>query len=420
MNETSSIPGYRPLAILALVLFSLALVDGLLPQLQIVLLGGHIVVTNAVFMLFILLVLIFGCIIHPRIKLEGIPIFPWLLCIGFLIADMPHLIFAHGMSLTDVLMSYSEYYLLLLAGPAALAFRDTFSDRVVVRYIAILLLICAVIGIAQYLTQQPILHTESSDGKFEVYSSEFNGDRRAFSLFTSGLGFGLFCSLGGALGIALFRTRPKTGVLILALSGLGCFSTLTRLSYLVFFCACIYSLVLTFGKRPKRGLWLPLIFLVLGIAVILSGLRSSLNGSSSNLQDTGSLFERVENWTYYFGLYTSSPIADKLLGAGTTLNQKNTMPIDNVPLALIMHIGLIGSILFAILLFRMWLYLRREALVARQPFLIAAASLWATLTCAGIFNIILIQLGAIFAIAILCKKGGIENSQELIEGNANN
>lgn len=419
MTEATNPPGYHPLAILAFTLFSFALVDGILPQAQMSLLGGKIVMTNAIFRLIILAILLFGCLIHPKIRFAGIPIFPWLLCLGFLIADIPHLVFSHGMSLVEVLMSYSEYYLLLLAGPAALCFRNTISEKVVVRYVVILLLMCAMIGIAQYWTQQPILHTESSDGKFEVYSSDFIGDQRAFSLFTSGLGFGLFCAFTGALGVALLRSHRKAAALLLALSAIACFATLTRLCYLVFACACICSLVLTFGKSPKRGLWFPLVFLALAIATILSGLRSSLSGNASNLQDTGSLLERLENWAYYWSLFSRAPVVDKLLGMGITLTQKNTMPIDNVLLALIMHIGIIGLVLFSILLIRMWLHLRQQALSTQQPFFIAAASLWATFACAGIFNIILIQLGAIFAMAVLCKQRDVEPPLPLLINSQN-
>lgn len=403
MNESTNTPGYRLLAFLAFASCILAFVDGLVPQLQMSLLGGQAPINATMTRLTILLIAILGCFIRPSIEVADFPMFTWLLCIGYLVADMPHLLSGRGMPLKDVLLSYSDYYLLLLVGPALLVFRGAVSRRVILQCTVTLLLVCAAVGIAQYLTGQPILRTESVDGKFEIYSWNFLGDVRAFSLFTSGLGFGLFCALCGALGIALFRTSRLKGALLFLVSALACFSTLTRLCYLVFFCACVCALVLAFGKKPRRGLWLPLLFFVLGIATILSGLRSSLNDVASNLQDSGSLILRLNDWTYYLGVISSSTLTDKLFGLGTTLDQNNTIPIDNVPLALVLHIGIIGLVVFGVLLVKMWLYLRREALAARQPFAIAAASLWATLTCAGIFNIVLVQIGAVFAITVLCK-----------------
>jgi hypothetical protein len=53
----------------------------------------------------------------------------------------------------------------------------------------------------------------------------------------------------------------------------------------------------------------------------------------------------------------------------------------------------------------MWIYLRREAVATEQPFIIAAASLWATIACAGTFNIVFGSFGAVFALAILCNNG---------------
>ena len=410
-DDPSNYPVYRVLAFLAFALSLLALVDGLIPQLQMRLFAGHILVTNAVLAIVILVALVLGCFIHPSVEFTRLPMFTWSLCITFLLFHMPYLILVHDMSLADVLKSYIGYYLLLLSGPAALAFRGAISERVIIRYTGILLLACAAVGIAQYLTGQPLLYTESVDGKFEIYSWNFFDDVRAFSLFTSGLGFGLFCSLCGALGIALFRKSHVKGTIWFVLSALACFSTLTRLCYLVFLCASVYALVLVFGKRSSRGLWQPLLFFVLAIATILSGLRSSLNEGGSSLQDTGSLLMRLDEWTYYLGIFFRSSMIEKLFGSGVALTKDNPVPIDNVPLALLLHIGLVGLVLFGVLLTKMWLYLRREALITQQPFIIAAASLWATLTCAGIFNIVLIQLGGVFAIAILCKKNNLHHHQ---------
>jgi hypothetical protein len=80
------------------------------------------------------------------------------------------------------------------------------------------------------------------------------------------------------------------------------------------------------------------------------------------------------------------------------------MIIDNLPLALILHIGIVGLVLFSILLIKMWLYLRKEALATQQPFMIATASIFASLACSGIFNITFPTFGTVFALAILCAK----------------
>jgi len=401
-QEISDIPAYRFLAFAAYIFCVLSLVDGLSPQFQMIIFGGHILVTGPIIRLVFLTIPILGSFVHPSIRNTRLPMLTWLICIAFLLVDTPHLILARGMTLKETLTSYSDYYLLLLMGPALLAFRGAISERFIIRFTAILLVVCAVIGFAQYFTGLPILPIESVDQKFEVNSSNFFDDIRAFSLFTSGLGFGLFCALGGALGIALIRAAPIKGIAFLVISTVACYSTLTRLCYLVFVCTCLYALVLTFGKSLSRGLWLPFLYFLLAIITIIFG--NSVSGDSSNLQSAGSLIMRIEEWTYYSGLIARSSLIDKLFGLGTVLSKKNLVPIDNVPLALALHLGFVGLLLFELLMLQMWLYLRRQALETQQPFIIAAASLWATLLCAGMFNIVLISFGAVFAMVILCKK----------------
>ncbi|MGA3193904.1 MAG: hypothetical protein ABSD39_02780 [Terriglobales bacterium] len=118
--------------------------------------------------------------------------------------------------------------------------------------------------------------------------------------------------------------------------------------------------------------------------------------------------ERIGQWAYYSDLISQSTLAEKSFGLGIVQLKKIVpvfpMVIDNVPLALILHIGLVGLVFVAILMFQMWLYVRREALSTQQPFIIAAASLWATLACAGIFNIVFSSFGIVFALTVLCRK----------------
>ena len=98
-DDPSTYPGYRVLAFLAFALSLLAFVDGLIPQLQMRLFAGHILVTNTVLGFLILVALMLGCFIHPSIEFTRLPMFTWSLCIAFLLLHMPYLIFAHDMSL---------------------------------------------------------------------------------------------------------------------------------------------------------------------------------------------------------------------------------------------------------------------------------------------------------------------------------
>jgi hypothetical protein len=408
LNAFVGVSEYRILAFLASVACCLAFVNAAVPQVQMYLLGGQILFGTGLIKAALLVVMVSGFLLHPRVKVAAIPLSTWLLCIGFLIVEIGYLIFACGISLGDVLLSYNDYYFLLLIGPALLVFRGAVSERVLIRCSILVFVVCAALAAAQHLTSSPILYTESADGSFSVSSWNFIGEVRAFSLFGSALEFGLLCAFSGALGIALTRTMPIRGALLFLASGLACYTTLTRLCYLVFFGACACSLVLTFGKKPSRGRWQPFLNFLLGIATILIGINSVTSADENTLQDAGSLLGRIDQWSFFSDLYLHSTLAHKMFGLGLVQDKSLLslygIVIDNILLALILHIGVVGLVLFGVLLIKMWIYLRREAVATQQPFVIAATSLWATFACTGIFNLLFGSFGAIFALAILCER----------------
>jgi hypothetical protein len=405
MTDFLNLSVYRVVGFVVVVLCLFSLVDAAIPQFELYL-TGHVLIRQSMIKGALLTAVVVSCLAFPRIRLAGFPIIAWLLCIAYLVADIAYLTNVRHMSIDGVLTSYFGYYLLLLVGPALLALRGAASERFVIAATVFLFAICAVFGIAQYLKADPILYTDSVDGALRVDSWEFFGQVRAFSLFTSSMNFGMYCALCGALGVALFRKRRKLGALLFIVAGIACFTTLTRLCYLVFLCVCSYAAVLVFGKRRKRGLWSPLLYFALGMATIIVGLSSFLSGGESNLQDPSSLIQRLSQWAYYFDLLAGASPADLLFGVGIVQNERvlplYPMIIDNMPLALVLHIGIVGLVLFGVLLVEVWLYLRREALAGQQPFVIAAASLWAALACAGIFNIVFTPFSIVLALAIFC------------------
>jgi hypothetical protein len=398
---------YRLAAFFVFIVCLLSLVDAAIPQFQL-LVFREIIVKQYAVKGALLGAAVLGYALYPKHQTAGVPIVAWLVCIAYLLADMPYLHSAVGWSFSEVLLSYNAYYLLLLIGLALVAFREGVSERVIIRCTVLVFLVSAAFGIAQHITDRPILYTESPDGSFSINSWDFFGRVRAFSLFTSSMNFGMFCALCGALAVPLYRKAPLKAVLLFVVSAVACYTTLTRLCYLVFFCASSYSFVLTFGKKAGRGLWQPLLYFIMGMSTILATLFSVAGGDTGNLQDTGSLFQRIGQWLFYVDLLLHSTKTQLLFGVGIVQNEsilpRYPMIIDNLPLALILHIGIVGLVLFSILLIKMWLYLRKEALATQQPFIIATASVFASLACSGIFNITFPEFGTVFALAILCGK----------------
>ncbi len=406
-NSQKRLSMYDVLAVAAAIACILTLVDGAVPQLQMFVLGGHMPVSNIIAKFVLFASVIVGILLQPKIRYHGLPMAAWLGCVGFLILDIAHLVLTCEMTLADVLQSYNAYYLLILIA-FIMPFRGAVAERIVTRGIILLFGVSALIGFIQYVTARPVLYLESAEGNFQVMSWDFFDRIRAFGLFTNPLAFGLFCSLTGALGIAQAREQRVRGITLTLVSTVACYTTLTRTCYVVYMCAASYAAVLTFGKSSKRGLWQPLVYFGLGIAVILQGMKSLGVEYSDDLKNSASLMDRFVEWFYYTREFLRAIPSKQALGLGIVQNDKVAnaapVPIDNLTLVITMHIGIAGLIVFGTLLVKMWLSLRRAAIAERQPFLIAAASMWATLACSGIFNGLLAPFGAIFALAMLCQR----------------
>lgn len=411
MRVASPFSVYRLTAIAVVMCCLLSLAEGLIPQLEMTVFGGRVLVSNAVIKVFLLGLALFGCLLKPSLELFELPKVIWIVCLGYLVIDSAYLVLERGVPISDLLLSYNSYYLILFVGIMLVEFRGVVQERTVVLAIGCLLAVCAPVALLQHFLSTPLLHTESKDGSFLIMDWNFFGETRAFSFFNSALNLGIFSAWCGSLGVALFRTKRVKGFLIFFVSALTCYATLTRLCYVIFACASVQAGILTFGKKPTRGKWQPIVYFALGVATILAGL-SMFFGDTTDFQNASSLINRMDEWTYYLDVIFRAPFADKLLGMGVFQSGKadKLLPlvIDSTPLALVLHIGVVGLILFSLLILKMLIYLRKEAINTGNTVFIAAASLWSTILCAGTFNIIFSLYGAVFAISILTSRSPVE------------
>jgi len=387
----------------------LTIVDGAVPQLQMVILGGHMI-TNALTKAALVTCLALGAFLRPRLSTFGVPMMTWKIVLGFLVFEIWHLFANCHIGPVEILQSYNRNYLILLVGPAALAFRHAVPERWLIRFTVALFLLSMLIGMLQYFTNSPILYTVSAEANFEVNSWIFYDSVRAFSLFNSSLNFSIFCAFCGSLGVALSRQFPRRGLLLAFLAALTCYITLTRNGYLIFLCAVSCSAIITFGKRPSRGSALPWVYFLLGTVTMFHGLFSfEREPGEAGLASAASLIDRLAEWTYFSRLFLNAPLSQKLFGMGLAQQDRFVYtlpaPIDNLAIAIIVHLGIVGAILLTLMMAEMWRYLRRRAVSQPQSFVIASASLWSTFACAGIFNIMSVPLGAVFTLALICGPG---------------
>jgi hypothetical protein len=225
-----------------------AFVDSAIAQAQMLLLDGQIL-TNKIAKVIFVTALTFGILLRPKVNISGVPVVAWLVALSYLLFEIVYMQAARDISPGDILQTYNAIYAYLLLSPAALAFHDTVPERFVIRGIVCAFVICAIIGTAQYLTLDPLLHLCDIDEDYTVQSVWFFDQIRAFSLFSSPLNYGIFCSFCGALGIGLSREKRVQGVLLATLSAAACY-TYPKLLF-DFFCGEHLCSGYYFRQKPK-------------------------------------------------------------------------------------------------------------------------------------------------------------------------
>jgi len=395
-----------------------------LPEIEILLTGGRCplpiaTIKIACFGLLILLALTYG-----RLDLSAFPTGMWVVAIAFLLIDFPFLWFSQDKTPMEILLSYNAYYCPLIFAPLACAFTGRLSQKSATRILVSIFLVCAMIGWAQVVSQNPIMKLTSSDGNFRIYASwwiaegDTSVDRtiRATGLFGTALEYGSFAVLMAAIGIGMCG-RPKgwiKGVPLYLFAAACCYTTLTRTVFLQFILGTLAAVTFTFGRRPRRMTWQPLIGLVVALVLAFGGILQKVSNSRS-LSDTSSLELRVLQWQTFGAQLLHSTLPQKLLGLGfcqaakpliipaddIDVGRAYSVLIDNMYLALALHIGLIGMVVIVGLFWAMWRRLRLETVMRPTPLLIGIASYCSTFLFSNMFNISPAVYGFWFLIAMM-------------------
>lgn len=384
------------------------MIDGLLPQIQMTLLGGHLVLPT-VLVKVALAASLFISTLWQWSKIRLTPfLFLWLVAAFYLAADVPFLFYHENVSPLDVLIGYNAYYALFLMAPLAIFLAGELSEASAYRVLGAIFWVCFLMGAIQYLTHRPILHTESTDGSFQVLAWEaVDGSVRVFSFFTSALGYGTFCCLVAALAAARLLNGNRSGNYLAMLLGsiLACYTTLTRNCYT----QILFSLVVVFClSRPSLRRWIrytPFIFLILAMIIAVAGVTSS--DSDSALTSNLSTLMRLAEWKYYTDTYRAATHVQQLFGMGIIQNTNASndvlFPIDSEFLAVLMQVGLVGVILIFWLQWKIWIWVYERACTSGSPFAIAIAAFWSTFLAVYFYNTSISAFSLVFLLAMLVR-----------------
>ena len=160
MTKTLDRPESAYARLVALAAFAcciVALVSGLIPQAEMALLGGNVVIGNALAKGLLLVCLLIISFLNPKLKINEPFLVWWLLLVLFLIFEIGFLSLASDIPLWNVLGAYNGDYLLPLIGVPFFLFGGNISEKTTIRVITLIFLACAIIGLAQHLTNEPLL-----------------------------------------------------------------------------------------------------------------------------------------------------------------------------------------------------------------------------------------------------------------------
>lgn len=414
--------------LIALVCISFLAVSGGLEQLQMFLWGGQILFSSAILKIVLALMVVVAILLRgrfePPLALPAIITF-----VAYLAFDGIYLIFGQNLSVKDLLQSYNGYYGLLLLAPFAGAAGFRISEKVLIRILLFIFAICAFVAIAQYVVNLPIVPTSSADGTFNVLVWNRSPHIRVFSVFSAPDLLGCFAAFMAALATAMFF-QPGRRFLAIAVFSVAiavCYMTVVRTALL----QCVFSVISAFvfctSRKTGWQKFLPFLWLFLGsLTLVFAFFRSQSGGVDASLTDTSTFMVRLFEWRYYLGEYSSASGVAKLFGLGIFQgghvdSAASVVPIDNIYIVALMHIGFIGLVVTVILLWSMSSSLARIADVSKSPLAIAVSSFWSVVWVNGLTQNFTFYFAAIFlfvSVSSIPQAGIIPTGREAEESHA--
>ena len=393
----------------------LSMIDGLMPQAEMALFAGHVLIPAVVLKWLVIAIAALGVLIKRKLGTSIPMLYAWTTLVTYLLFEAIFFTLTTNYSLTYILYSFEAtlYFLLLL--PFLYPFKEAVEERQISTVITWLFVPLVILGIWQGATNHPILPTISVGHYFQVYSWDFYGRVRAFSLFGSASNFGHFLALVAAMSVVAVSQwkglRKSLAAMCLAMALIATYMTLTRATYVEVLLAVTTATLITFFKW--RGVRLSLLWGVyagigLFVAFVAPATIAGLRGTDHLFADA-SLLVRYEEWAHYGGIWLNHGIATMLFGTGLMQSSRfavtRQIVIDNVWLSLLFQFGLVGLIIVLAFIWQLWKTLV-DGLQAhpRSILTIGVVSACSTFPFTSIFGITTLDYLLLFMIWLISRK----------------
>lgn len=364
------------------------IVNGALPQVEMAVTGGSLLFMPRQLTL---LILALASMLLLKGRFQHSPLLPLTLVLAcYFLIEALFLHFVKDISYPAIRTSLECFIFLALVG-AASAVPLQIRSRHILAFLIAITFACLVISAAQFITNTPVVRTESSDSYFHVQSYQFVDQTRGFSLFTNGLEAGLFYSfMGGiATSFCLRRGTRRIGFILLPLCAFGCYVTYTRLAIVGFIVTFIAVFVLSRRGLSRLSLLLPLFSLLCALLIIFEGLRTEGGAARTDLVSASSLDTRIVAWGIYTGKFMAGSRTDILFGIGqgpytpytapNRLENSAPIPIDNAYLLALLSCGVCGSVLLGVTYWKLWMFLHKRTIHGRDHLVKGIAGIFAAL-----------------------------------------
>ncbi len=190
------------------------------------------------------------------------------------------------------------------------------------------------------------------------------------------------------------RSKNLIGTIpLLALSLFMSWVSAARTNIIATGCAVVSCGVITYSGRKDRTKWLPVLWLMAGILIAIYAYSHVGNGGLSTgvMTDASSFSDRFAIWSRFLDMFRTTNLLDLLVGYGLVQNGKidptGLGGSDNLYLAIVLHIGLIGLCLIMLLVWRLWQLIRKQAEMRTSYLTTAVAATYSTILLTGLFKI---------------------------------
>jgi hypothetical protein len=136
---------------------------------------------------------------------------------------------------------------------------------------------------------------------------------------------------------------------------------------------------------------LPLAWVVCGVGIAFFAYEKLIStGATNGVEGTYSFGERIIEWTYFLSDLRTKQVSEILLGQGLVQGEggkgyQAIVPVDNLYLGFVLHIGVLGLAVVANLFRKLWLRAQELAREGKTDIGIASAAMFSTVFAVGIF-----------------------------------